>query len=558
MTVGESDVVERKRLSYTHIPPGPLSERAEHFMVRMRDGVRLATDVYLPATDGPVPVLLYRLPYDKCGGIIRIDVFAEAALECGYAFVAQDCRGKFRSEGETVPYVSEAQDGYDTIEWIVSQPWASGRVGMTGISYGGFTQWAALSMNHPALRAIAPRSTNTELGAAELTPGEPPWSYPFQYVMDFYASNDLYERDADYDWSRRPLVEVFEEAVEDMGIRPPAMDAHFSVRPPLPRYPEGGPLDAKPIPVLLALGWFDPYCPGYAWHDYQLMMENPAWKPLVHLRLAPHDHDDARLDERSTAHTEASGGSIDVPQLTPEQLRAYFEGELKFFDRYLKADEDVMPIPAVEYELAHGNEVRQTTSWPPPEATRRVLHLGRGHLVTESVDETGALSWTHDPDDPVPSAVKFWSMMVTEYPDCRETAAREDVLAFSAEPQTEPLTLAGPVTLKGRVMSTGPEMDLFAFLLDQEPDGSARFISRGQQRLVATEPTELEMAVGHAGYVLRPGHSLMLMICSSDYPDFLPLTGTRERWWFATAVQRTTQTLEIGGTAGAKLEITVL
>ncbi|RBM18920.1 hypothetical protein DI005_17780 [Prauserella sp. PE36] len=132
-------------MSFTHIPPGPAERSAQQYMVRMRDGVRLATDVYLPDADGPVPVVLTRLPYGKNGGIIRVDVFAEALLERGYALAAQDRRGKFRSEGDTVPWVNEALDGYDTIEWIVNQPWANGRVGTTGLSYVGYTQWAALS-----------------------------------------------------------------------------------------------------------------------------------------------------------------------------------------------------------------------------------------------------------------------------------------------------------------------------------------------------------------------------------------------------------------------------
>ncbi|MCE0768597.1 CocE/NonD family hydrolase [Pseudonocardia kujensis] len=528
----------------------------------MRDGVRLATDVYLPDTDGPVPVVLTRLPYDKNGQIIRVDVFAEALLERGYALVAQDCRGKFRSEGETVPWVNEALDGYDTIEWIVNQSWSNGRVGMTGLSYVGYTQWAALSTNHPALRAIAPRATNTNLGAAQLTPGEPEWTFYFQYVMDFYAVNDLLDHEQGYDWSHRPLIKAFEEAAEQMGVKPPAMDMHLSPQPPLRRYPEGHPLDAKPVPVLLSLGWFDPYCRAEAMQDYRAMVGNPAWKPIVHLRLGPHDHDDTRLDDRPA--NLSHGGSIDVPQLTPEQIRTWFEGELQFFDRYLKGNDDVEPLPAVEYQLAHSSEVRQTSSWPPPEATRRVLHLAggqdatTGRLLPQQVGDVSPVSWTHDPDKLVPTATQFWSLLVAEWPDFRETVDREDVLTFRCDPLIEPLELAGPVTFHGRVTTTGPAMDLFAYLLDLEPDGSVRFICRGQQRLTASEPTDLTMSVGEAGYVLQPDHSLLLMLASSDYPDFIPLTGTQERWWFATSMRATNQTLEIGGPAGARLEITTL
>lgn len=549
------------QISYTHLPPGPLNERSEQFMVRMRDGVRLATDVYLPDTDGPVPVVLTRLPYDKNGQLlVPVQFYAEALLERGYALVAQDCRGKFRSEGQTVPWVSEAHDGYDTIEWIVNQPWSNGRVGMTGNSYTGYTQWAALSTNHPALRAIAPRGSNTILGSKQMTPGEPEWSYPFEYVMTAYVNNDMMMPEKAFDWNHRPLVNTFEAAVDQLGVRPLAMDQYLSHQSAIreARFPDGHPLDAKPVPVLLSLGLYDQYCGAEAMRrDYPAMMENPAWKPVVHLRLGPHDHMDFRLDDRP----DMTQGR---PTPSPEQIRAWFDGELQFFDRYLKADDAVDPLPPVEYQLAHSDEVRWTGSWPPPESTRRVLHLAggqdgaHGQLTAHRADAAGAASWTHDPDTLVPAVPTAWSIFTAEWPDLRDKVDRRDVLTFRADPQDQPLELAGPVTFHGRVSTTGPAMDLFAYLLDLEPDGAVRSISRGQQRSVASEPTDLTISVGQAGYVLRPGHSLLLMLCSSDYPDFIPLTGTNERWWFATSMRSTTQTLEIGGAAGARVELTVL
>lgn len=544
------------RMSYTHMPPGAPAERAQQFMVRMRDGIRLATDVYLPDVDGPVPAVLIRLPYDKNGRFVRIDVLADALLERGYALVAQDCRGKFRSEGETFPWISEAHDGYDTIDWIASRPWSNGRVGMTGHSYTGYTQWAALSTNHPALRAIAPRGTNTALGSPLMTPNEPEWSFPFQYVMDFYAVRDGMLPETAHDWGRRPLAEAFEAVVDQLGVRPPAMDMYLSSESPSQqqRFPDGHPLAAKPVPVLLSLGLYDQYCAAEALrHDYPTMVADPAWRPLVHLRLGPHDHMDFRLDDRP--------GPTQAGELSVAQIRSWFDGELQFFDRYLKADGAVEPPAPVEYQLAHSAEVRRTVSWPPPEATHQVLHLVDGptrRLVERPATATGPISWVHDPDMLVPTAATSWSSFVAEWPDFREYVNRPDALVFRADPQDRHLELAGPVTFHGQVSTTGPAMDLFAHLLDLEPDGAVRSISRGQQRLVAAEPTDLTMSVGQAGYVVRPGHSLLLMLCSSDYPDFIPLTGTDERWWSATSMRSTTQTLDIGGDAGARLELTVL
>ena len=102
-----------------YLEPAPLDPRAEQVMVPMRDGVRLATDVYLPARPGRLPAVLVRLPYDKCGRYTFMPQLAPFFTERGYAFVVQDVRGKFRSEGETMPFVHEVEDGYDTLEWIV-------------------------------------------------------------------------------------------------------------------------------------------------------------------------------------------------------------------------------------------------------------------------------------------------------------------------------------------------------------------------------------------------------------------------------------------------------
>ncbi len=568
-TDGDSPRLQES-MTFTHIPPGPLSENAQQIMVRMRDGVRLATDVYLPDTNGPFPVILTRLPYDKSGAIIPIHVFAQALVARGYGFVAQDVRGKFRSEGQTAPWNSEAYDGYDTIDWIAKQPWSNGRVGMTGLSYTGYTQWAALSSNHPALRAIAPRSTNTRLGFIELTPGEPEFAYSYQYILDFYASNDLYDRSANYDWSHRPLIQSFEDAVQRLGIRPPALDTYLSNSHVEARYPAGHPFDAKPIPVLLSLGFFDPFCSGFGFHDYRTIMANPAWREFVHLRLSPSDHDDFRHDavEKGVKvddhHQAAAAGSIDIPDASPEQIMVWFEGEIQFFDRYLRSDITVAELPPVEFQLANSNETVRTDAWPPPASKALSLRLLGGdgksppRLAESGVDHVTKLSWVHNPDAPVPSVTKFWSMMMSEYPDFSPTLVGNGVLAFYGAPQAEALTLAGPVALHAQVHTTGPAMDLFAVLLDLEPDGSARFISRGQKRLVATEPTDVALSVGDAGYVLPRGHSLVLALRSSDYPDFLPLSGTAQRWWFATSVQSTTQSITVGGAEGARLEITVL
>lgn len=116
---------------YERIAPAPLDERASHHMVRMRDGVRLATDVYLAGEHAGAAVLI-RLPYDKVGTYTYIPLIADYFVRHGYHVVAQDVRGKFRSEGETLLFVNEAADGHDTLDWLATQDWSNGIVGMWG------------------------------------------------------------------------------------------------------------------------------------------------------------------------------------------------------------------------------------------------------------------------------------------------------------------------------------------------------------------------------------------------------------------------------------------
>src|SRR4051794_18120579 len=134
-------------------------------MVPMRDGVALATDLWIP-DDRPAPTLLVRLPYGKdvLPGVFAYALLPNlfALLEAGYAVVWQDCRGTFRSGGEFTPMTDEPYDGADTIAWLREQQWCDGSVGTYGPSYLGFVQWASASQNPEGLKAIAPTVTTTD------------------------------------------------------------------------------------------------------------------------------------------------------------------------------------------------------------------------------------------------------------------------------------------------------------------------------------------------------------------------------------------------------------
>jgi putative CocE/NonD family hydrolase len=128
----------------------------------MRDGARLATDVYLPA-QSPAPALLVRTPYGRRR--LEAIVYGHPRLYAarGYAVVCQDVRGRGDSEGEFRPFAQEGPDGHDAVEWVAAQPWCDGRVGMYGFSYPGFAQLAAAAERPPHLRAVAPAMTAADV-----------------------------------------------------------------------------------------------------------------------------------------------------------------------------------------------------------------------------------------------------------------------------------------------------------------------------------------------------------------------------------------------------------
>lgn len=537
-----------------HTPPAPLDPDATQYLVRMRDGVRLATDHY-PSADGvPGPTVLIRLPYDKVGSYTRIPGIAKYFAARGYHVIAQDVRGKFRSEGETLLFVNESADGYDTIDWIVNQEWSDGIVGMWGDSYYGYTQWAAVASQHPALRAISPRVTGTDLGLLPVDqPGEATRDVEMSvhrlYPCTFFQSNDGYFWLPD--WKHRPYADNVEEFFAEVGHRSASYDLWFP-EPVFPRrFPFGGPFEARPVPVLMTIGWWD-NCGPWQWADHRRIMERAAWAHNEYLYIDSVDHESYQLlhGEKVMERSEQEDERLKPLMLDPS---------IEFFDVFLKNRGSARDIPRVRWNLAQTDELRTAETWPPPGVETRRLYPRLGGDLTPDTGESETLQWVHDPDDLVPSRVMNPFAFLMEYPDESEWGERADVLDFRAAPVEHDLDLVGAVTFTATIASTGPRMDLFVRLLDVAPDGSARRIASGQTHLVdASAPTEVTVDLYEVGYRLRSGHALAIHVASSDFPEFIPQPGTGEHPWLATDVQPNEQTILVGGESGARLDFSVL
>lgn len=548
------------------ILPAPVPQQATEHMVRMRDGTRLATDVYLPPGGAPTATVLVRLCYDKDGRYTFMPQLAPRVTGRGYAFVVQDVRGKFRSEGTTLAFVHEARDGYDTLEWISRQQWSDGKVGMFGDSYYGFTQWAAVSSGHPALRAIVPRVTSANLGMINAgrserkgDVGDVDWLVSAAYLSHYWLDNFIHEYENDY--SLRPLVEIFEEGFRRVGARSASFDMLIPRGVPAPSYPDGHPFDARPVPVLHVVGWFDNLVIAHM-RDYEELASRPAWALAQYLIADSTDHENYHL---SLAPVGPENDHDSNDEALESMLALYLDPALEFFDVFLKELRGPEAIPRVRWHLGHVG-YRESSAWPPPGSSELSLYLGElvnankssGRLSESLPADEEDVSWTHDPDDLIPSAVENSFAFLHSYPDEGPLGDRDDVLVFTTDERREPLDMTGPVRLFVRVSSDAPTTDVYAKVLDVAPDGSARMIVRGQGHLRAPSPSRLaEIELGHTGYRLRPGHRLRLHIASSDYPEYVPHPGSDDDPWLTTTWRESRQTLHTGPDSPARILLTV-
>ena len=513
------------------VGPAPVSDLAIEARVRVRDGVHLAADVYLPDGDtSPGDTILIRLPYDKSGQYTFIPLIAEYFMARGYRVVAQDVRGKFRSEGQALLFVNEARDGYDTIEWVTQQAWSNGRVAMWGDSYYGYTQWAAVSTQHPALKAIAPRVTGTQLGepvnrdASDVVRAVE-WGITYLYPLTYFHSQDAYFWELDH--ARRPFSAQVEEVLDVLGSRSPSYDLWFPRAVHLPRFPDGSPFDARPIPVLQTIGLWD-NCAPLSWADVAAIESRPAWAMNHFLRIEPMDHESYYLADTPAQRVE------DRPE---DQLRAelprMLDPALEFFEVFVRGNGAASDVPRVSWALAGTEGMRTSPSWPPP------------GVRAWPVLEGGSGEWTHDPADLVPSSANNAFAFLLEKPDESPIGDRPDVLVFTTEAIDHPIDLVGPVSARARIQSDGPVMDFFVRVLDMAPDGTALRIARGQVELAdATTPTDVAVDLGQVSYRLDAGHRIRVHVSSSDYPEFIPQPGTGDDPWSAIGTRPNHQRVE--------------
>ncbi|HMM74828.1 MAG TPA: CocE/NonD family hydrolase [Gammaproteobacteria bacterium] len=525
----------------------------KNLQVPMRDGVRLATDVYRPAGDGRHPVVLLRLPYNKeqpallflAGDILRI-------AHAGYAVVVQDCRGTWQSGGEFSPFFQEAADGADTIAWAAAQPWSTGAVGMMGASYYGATQWLAAGESPPALKAMAPFITTDQYydkwtyqgGAFQL-------GFILQWATATFGVAEALRRVLGGTAAAASIGEAIAAAdavaarywhtpLSDLPgladrapyvadwLAHPDYDDYWKAIAPCERY------DRITAPALNFGGWYDLFLGGTL-ANYRAMKSRCRQKLVIGPWV--HGYNGGVYAERNfglMAHDA-------VADVTAEQIR--------WFDHHLKGEANGVPHDKpVKIFVMGADAWREEDDWPLPDTDwqRWYLHSGGraasdaddGRLSTQMPGEEAPDSYVYDPRDPVPTvggATFLPGLFVAANAgprDQRAVEARADVLVYTGEVLARDLEVTGPVTLVLHVASDALDTDFTGKLVDVHPDGRAMLLTDGILRaryregyasptpLVPGTVVRIEIDLVATSNVFRAGHRLRLEVSSSNFPRF--------------------------------------
>ena len=511
--------------------------KIETINMPMRDGIKLATDIYRDEAVTKAPVVLMRTPYDRT----KQKGSAERWVKAGYIAVMQDCRGTRASEGVMAPYNNEGQDGYDTLEWIAQQPWCSGRVGMMGGSYVGAVQWQAAAESPPGLAAIAPQATwssfyrNLYLGG----------SVRLSLIAGWIAGNTpkpegVKPAEMSEALLRLPLSDVDQAIGWDMPwldafLTHPKPDGFWTRLDLTSRLPE------LQLPALHVVGYYDFFSRESV--DNFMIMQKQARDPKIRqqqrLILGPWDH--------------GSVGKTKVAEVEfgPDAAVDTFALQVDWFDRHLKQDAaaQAKPFPPVRY-FSMGDKVwRDAQTWPPEGFTATSFYMhSDGNANTRQ--GTGVLSlkaptqderpdtFRADPAKPTPSTPQkaaIWGPV-----NQSATEDRDDMLVYTSEPMTTPLTFAGNAEAKLHVSTDTPDADWAVKLIDVHPDGFAqniaRGILRGRYRNSLLKPElmqpgrvyEITVDLGPVAATIAKGHQLRVDISGADFPLYDRNSNTAE------------------------------
>ena len=541
--------------------------RERNVMVTMRDGTRLATDVFRPDAPGRFPVLINRGPYGKDDYVASPDHSVWFFPTHGYVVLSQDCRARFESEGDYYnPLFQEVQDGYDTVEWAARQPWSNGRVGTTGQSYLGATQYTLATNNPlpPQLQAMAPVSASSDFHQSWVyhTGGAMEWGWMVPYAI--HKGRNTLER-----LGRSDLLAQMDDYVLEPGnFGRPLKDEwfrHLPLKDWIGRLQETAPyfreyfeqeldgpywwqlnllrnLEGIKIPLFHVSSWYDIFLEG-ALNAYRAITDQGGSETARRnqkLLVGPWAH--------IRPYTRATSGDTGDIDFGPEAQIELHDHLRRWFDYWLKdIDTGIMDEPPVNIFVMGGGVTgngrwRHENEWPLARThyTRYYLHSdgsantrsGNGTLSTVPPGAEPPDRYVYDPADPAPTLRGNTLMIPHGVADQRSTEDRGDVLVYTSDPLEHDLELTGPIKVQLFAASSAVDTDFTAKLVDVRPDGYAQNIQdgiiRARYRSSARQPTfitpgqvyEYTIDLWATSQVFKAGHRLRVEISSSNFPRF--------------------------------------
>ncbi len=553
--------------------------------VRMRDGVTLKADVYLPASGGKVPVVLIRTPYKT--EISPKSEFVNGLIAAGYAVVQQHERGRFLSEGEMHMLGRADEDGWDTLDWIAAQDWSNGKVATYGCSSSAENQLKLASLGHPAHKAMIAYSAG--VGVAEAGPfreqgnfwrggvWQQGWANYFFEEMGLKGSGGVHIDAEAYDKARMhlPMIEMGKVA----GAPETELGEYLRRGPSHPAWDDDRVTNADVIkvPGLWAEALYDISSRSTVAFFDKTRKENPAGNQAIVITNGQHC---------------AFGRASEADKIGDRDLGDtrfdFIDRQINWLNRWLKDDASAtMPKSPITAYMAGANRWVDFNAVPwSGRDPSRVFYLtsggrantlkGNGRLVDAAPGSGGTDTFTYDPAKPVIAHGGEISGVGTDQEqndgsyDQRAIEGRDDVLIYTSEPLAEDLAVFGYVETELFAGSSAPDTDFTVKLVDVAPDGRAWNIAdtiqrmryrEGDDKQVFMKPGELYRVAPPAmlvANVFLRGHRVRIEVSSSNFPSYARNLNTANDPYTSTEVAIARNTLAHGRGRLSKISLPVV
>jgi len=527
-------------------------------MIPMRDGVKLFTAIYTPkGAASATPILLTRTPYSAAPyGATSYPRYlgpGPGFPGAGYIFVTQDVRGRYRSEGRfehMTPYrpvkrgprdVDESTDAYDTIDWLVKHASGNnGRVGLWGISYGGFFAAAGSIDAHPALKAVSPQAPQADWFAGDDTHHNGAFflasTFNFMAMCGTRGAGSAMTCGKEFDFGTDDGYDFFLElgslanaekkyfkgaspGWSDM-MRHGTYDDFWKARNILPHMK-----GIRPA-VLTVGGWYDANNFYGAIHLFEAIeRQSPATDNAI--VIGPWYHGQWARDSGVTV------GKLSFGARTSDTYQR--DILMPFFAAHLKGGG--MPKHPKAWVFETGtNRWRTFDQWPPKAVSSRAIYLDAGNRLASDPPRAPSAKpfeeWVSDPANPVPFMPGKGTDMDPDYmaQDQRFGATRPDAVTYTGETLTADLTIAGPVSPTLFVSTTGTDGDWVVKLIDVHPDGFQELVrgdvvrAKFRKSLTKPEPmvpgqvTQIDFVMPDVFHTFRRGHRMLVQVQGSWFP----------------------------------------